>query len=658
MVKSRDTIINELKKHVSNEGFLNVLADMIREDSFYKVTPSGHIEINESDSILYSEIGYLIGLSIANNRSIHKLTKQLDNKAIEFEKNKIRKLLNQLHFSYSCNITEEDDLLSSNSIIESTFYAESGAFDIQYLKHIPKIYRYDLDWISKKVDFDISFCEEIFKAIIFRSEQTYEIILNDKNIPNELDLADKNNSINLVCTSPAEIFLYCKLLNKDSTILPKDVVAFFDTFSYVGQNQYSNFRGIESQNIVSEYPIIKIDDTRYFISSPILLSKAIYSRFYFVGIQDKKRCDLFSKHIGGALEETTKEYLESCFGNDNTFIGVKIESKRGNSISDADVLCFCDDAAVIAQCKNKRLTVQSRKGDMDAAATDFKKAIQDPYDQGCKLADAIKNGETLRFVSHDGKLIHVKKRITKVYIICITSDYYQGSKFQEILFAKRNNDFCLTQMSIFDLELAVKYLFDPYDFIYFLHRRLAAGTKIVTDNEINYLGYYLETDLAIPNKTDNLLIANDFGNIFYEDMVNESRFGKKTNYFINNRRLPDDFINLIQKIELINCDFSKLDISFFLRSISRDAAEDVLRLLNDSRKNNPTFDFSMTLCDADEYIGGLTIVTGQNKDRIIEAVVKLGNKHSIEQPHGDWLSVGYYNGNIIGVFFYKDDEDV
>ena len=210
-------------------------------------------------------------------------------------------------------------------------------------------------------------------------------------------------------------------------------------------------------------------------------------------------------------------------------------------------------------------------------------------------------------------------------------------------------------MSIFDLELTMKYLVDPYDFLYYLYRRSLMRHKIVSENEINILGHYLEADLVFPEKSDINLIDNDFEWNFRKDIVNKYLTGEESNYFIDNRRLPRDYIELVQKIELIKCDFSKVDISFFLRKISSDTAREIIKYLNSPKAKNSIFDFSMTLKEDKRYAGGLTFVTGTDLDRITKAVIVLGDKHSRACPDGDWLSIGIISGKIVGIFFFKSE---
>lgn len=227
-----------------------------------------------------------------------------------------------------------------------------------------------------------------------------------------------------------------------------------------------------------------------------------------------------------------------------------------------------------------------------------------------------------------------------------------------MLFSEQDENFSLNQMSIFDLELATKYLVDPYDFLYFLHRRSIMRGKYVTNNEINILGCYLEADLEFQKEPDITFIADDFEWSFRQDIIEKRLTGREGNCLADNRRLPREFIELIQKIELVQCGFSKVNISFFLRGLSADTACEILHYLNEPRSKNNIFDFSLTLLDGERYIGGLTFVTGTDTEKISQAVVLLGDKHSLDQPTGDWLSISIAAGKIVGLYYYEAEKNI
>lgn len=280
---NREEIIRELKTITEGPGFLRVLANIIREDFFMR---SDDFNFQyEIDNILYSEIGYLVGLMVSEAYNPEKSTEEMDNALLEKQEDEVRELLEKLHFTYVPLLDGEKDLspITNDSIIESVFYAESGAYDFQLLNHIKYIYRYDLEWLNSKIGFDLEFCVDIFEAILNRVETAYRYSLDKESPVSELDISNKNNAFNLFCVSPAEIFLYCKAAG--AKIKQEDIEAFFDAFSYYGQSQYENFYGIESQNIITERPIIKLDDSRFFITSTILLAKAIYNRPFYIGIK-------------------------------------------------------------------------------------------------------------------------------------------------------------------------------------------------------------------------------------------------------------------------------------------------------------------------------------------------------------------------------------
>ena len=65
----------------------------------------------------------------------------------------------------------------------------------------------------------------------------------------------------------------------------------------------------------------------------------------------------------------------------------------------------------------------------------------------------------------------------------------------------------------------------------------------------------------------------------------------------------------------------------------------------------------MTLVDDEEYIGGLTFVTGTNIEKISRTTILLGNKHASEHPNKEWLSIGIVSDKIIGIYYTKGESE-
>ena len=649
--RKRKYIIRDLREQVEVDGFLHILSNILKEDSFTsleKVT-------NEYDqrTVSHNEAAYLLGL-LANNWNMEKSLKTIPTSSIKKRANKIRDLLEELHRTYIPQIDLNLPFgFSSEMTIESIFYAESGAYDLQFIENVPKIYRYDLDYVKKKSGFDINAIEKVFRLILNRINLLYNMASNYKSEQvDELNIKDAQTAINLFSVTPKELFLQAKATKTDVTLY--DIETFFRLFSYDGQPQYDNYNGIESHNIIIEKPLIHLREDQYYIYSCVLLASAIYEFPYFY---TQKYPNKSIKGIGDALEDTTFEYLLPIFGKTNIYKNVNIEIKKGQRVTDIDVLAICDDSAVIVQCKNKRLTSASRAGDINKIKDDFHKAIQSPYEQGLKALNVIMGSNQYTMKSKTGKTISIPKTIKNAFILCISGDYFPGNKFQERELLEIKNSITPTQMSIFDLELTTNYLHNPYDFMFYLKKRMGEYGRIITDNEINYLGYYLESDFSGERKNNFIVLHNDFEWNFRRDFYYKQLVGEhlpENNYKFPERPFPDNYIKLIENIEKIDSDFSKTDISFYLRNFppttAKTITDNIARAQRTAKKG--VSDFSLIHRDNDnKEIGGFTYVNGGNIDIVKKITIALGQKHADQSPNIPWLAVGYANKKLVAIYF-------
>ncbi|MEL0252070.1 MAG: NERD domain-containing protein, partial [Novosphingobium sp.] len=113
--------------------------------------------------------------------------------------------------------------------------------------------------------------------------------------------------------------------------------------------------------------------------------------------------------------------LRSVFGEQHVHTNVNIEAANGR-VSEMDVLVLFGDRALIIQCKSKKMTLESRKGNDQTLRDDFQKAVQDAYDQGLLCARSLSRPE-LDFIKEDGTKLKIPE-LRNVYILCAVSDHY------------------------------------------------------------------------------------------------------------------------------------------------------------------------------------------------------------------------------------------
>lgn len=642
--KKRSKIIGELTKITQSDGFLIVLSDIMQEESFMDVSSTDLISADPQEETTFNEIAFIVGLMIQNKNYMSNATTEIGAKEIIKTKKQIKKLLKELHYTYGLDRNNEDILIDSPEInIESAFYSESGAYDFQFISHIDKLYRYDREWLKQNKSFDTSIIARIFIAILTKINRSY-FIASQSNT-DKLDLADQTKAINLFLVSPSEVL---KIVNtqEDNPISLSEINTFFSIFSYSNQGQYSTFASPSSQNIIYERPIIKTR-SGYFITSTILLAKAIFSFPYYAAIKDNLYRPIFSQNIGKALEDTTREYIENVFGKNNTYESVILYQGK-QRVTDIDVLAYCDSTAIIIQNKNKKLTVASKEGDMKAIQQDFQKSIQEPYEQGVRAAKILLQNQDYKLQQDN---IAIKKHnITRVYILCVNGDYYPGNKHAERCQLKVQENFLPIQMSIFDLEITTDYLRNPYDFLFYLERRTTDYRNLVTNNEINYLSLYLTQDLLMPNDADFLLIGDDSEEILRKEYyINKLFFDKDICYSSSiERRLPTEYMSLLNEISHVNCDNpEKTNIIFAMRYFSSDLADDVInnikRIKCQIEIGRPISDFTIktNVYRNTEKIG-LTCIACNNKNELLYNMAKISQKHKSEDPNvNKWIAIGF-----------------
>ena len=107
-------------------------------------------------------------------------------------------------------------------------------------------------------------------------------------------------------------------------------------------------------------------------------------------LSDKDYRNEATKNRGGFLEKYSAERLRSVFGQHRVFENVNVW-EGNNNIGEIDVLVLFANRAIIVQAKSKRLTIEARKGNDLQIKDDFKKSVQDAYDQGLICAKCLNN---------------------------------------------------------------------------------------------------------------------------------------------------------------------------------------------------------------------------------------------------------------------------
>ena len=123
-----------------------------------------------------------------------------------------------------------------------------------------------------------------------------------------------------------------------------------------------------------------------------------------------------------------RERLELVFGESNVYPNVRIVESKRRIRGEIDVLVVFGNRAIVVQAKSKQLTLESRKGNDRQLRDDFKKSVQDSYDQGFLCAESL-NNPRFSLVEADGQELAFPYEPKEIYILCVVADHYPALYF-------------------------------------------------------------------------------------------------------------------------------------------------------------------------------------------------------------------------------------
>ena len=504
--RPRVDILTDLRKLVSSKGFIYALAEILSQDFF--VDTRDVVSVNWRERLHNNEFALLVGLMLKDSTfDFHEISEREIAKAIK----RTRSLLDELHWTYNYDfgnrlvakagkistMTEDDKKRefeeifgSKDMIIESTFYGDSGFYDVQCFELAPKLYEQDADWLADKTAFDIAKAHTIYRAIneltnAMHYGRSHEDEFVGKSIPKS---ALPMRAVDEFAFPLALIVKSVKRLDKN--ISEKEVKEFLEMFSCKPGDQLETFNEPGDENIYTYKPIIKFAEDVYFLPSKMFLAAAIYKSPLYWMRQDEDYADTANKHIGDIAEDITYDYFVKIFGKKNVYKHIDIY-KGKNRLTDIDVMAVLGNTVVIAQNKSKKMTMSALAGDADAIRTDFKKAVIDPYEQGIKVRDTILGDEPYKLIDDAGQQITLPQGIEHAYILCVSNEPYPAVMTQMRTFLSNVDQLPPMQISLFDLDLMAEYLKDPYEFVFYVKQRLENHEGILSGNEIFHLAFHL-----------------------------------------------------------------------------------------------------------------------------------------------------------------------
>lgn len=703
-IRKTSKVIEEIKELVSSKGYIYALCLIIMEDFHFDITQMH--SVNYWNKLNRNEINLILGFLIQKPIDLEKPSTPFD--LIKLKERTIS-LMNELHKSTNLPFIEKfkqiDLDLSSenqpnkveffggeNSFIEPIFYAGDGIYDFQFLEHLENKYKYDKEWliINKNFRFDevvniVLKIKEIHslkikKVNFYDLKENKDQIIKDfkknKIIPKKILNENLNSYITFL-----EFYQYLELFkNKeqnDLNVTDEDILnngwnSFYEglldlfcispndfddkkslsdfllNFSIYPNEQILNkdFNSIGDFNIVTARPIIQLVNKNYFVPVIFSVFETIYESPFYWMMEDKNYKNQLSYNRGKVGEEIAFDLLKNVFGEDNIYPSIRIVSKKGYDDTDIDVLCILGNKALCVQVKSKKLTQLSRKGDFDQLKIDFKGAIQDAYEQGLICRERILE-KTATFYDSKGNKIEFNEEINEVYILGITTENYPTLTHQTSILLEKNIDSPYPLfLTIFDLELVLFYLDNPYDFLYYVRQRINLMDYVNANEEMHYLGYHLMYKLWKDHKADFIYIDNSLGQLIDQNYYPfklgidlPSKIDK-----LKSRWKNKDFEILCKQISELNSP-KVTDIIFHLLDWGNDSIDNLINYIKQVKimTNNDNSWHNFTLMAGPERSTfGLTYISSEsnNVDELKEKLVWLSRGRKYKSKADYWIGLG------------------
>lgn len=509
--RSMADIVSDLRTLTQSDGSLHAISAIIYRDWVLTVdTVEARVTDDpaqrwSTDKLNTNELMLLLGLAVQSGSDrIWSVLPSDQEFAVKADK-LLRELHDRINEDSPWIDRETGELADPSTVIgsiarEAIYYGADGFYLHQFREMARHRFRADQEWMLQSVGISIRPIVEIATYI-------------GERITQQMDHSGQRKARGLL--EPGEHF-GSLLIGKDS--LKKrfgwKLDAFLAKFSTPAVNANLDFTDPFTVNMVSIAPLIDMGDF-IFVPSQHRLFQSVYESPFYWMIADKAYREVASDHRGSFLEDTATHLLRKVFGEGHVHQNVTLYQGK-NIGGEIDVLVAYGEFVIVGQAKSKRVSLKARAGDKEALETDFKGAIQDPYEQALSCAELIANGA--RCVTADGRALEFPT-LPRVFPMVLLSDHFPAATQLSGILLKRFDE---TPPVIWDLgflDCVTRVLASPIEVIFYLQARSQHFDKVVSDSEFNFLGYHIGSKLAMPDDVDWMMLERDFATVVDDFMI-------------------------------------------------------------------------------------------------------------------------------------------
>lgn len=511
--RSEEQVFKDIFDLCASPGYIHAIAYFCFRDNLIKY--SDKLVVKDMDShyegsrLLRSEISTLIGLMARAPIGLDLPAPEV----LQGYVNRTDALMAELHHAmmvgaffggkdWAALFAEGRDPFDDGvAMREPIFYGGESAYNFQYEAITAPKYRADDTWLVDKRGFSIADALAVTKAI------------SEGHIPRLFSLREemRAKSPDEWTFLPAFMFTAQDIVD-GSGLEAATVDAVLRAFRFENYERNDPFTGLSEFNETNARPILHLADGSYALLQHYQLQESLYESPFFWMMADDAYRPTATTNRGNFTESYTSDRLRAVFGEARVLRNIDIYRGK-NRYAEADALVLFGNHAVVVQAKSKRLTLDARKGNDRALRDDFKKAVENAYDQALLCVEALQNPSGFAFRDASGAEVTLSNSINVVFPVCILADHYPALSFQSHQFLKvRATDSVRPPLvtDVFTLDVIAEFLDTPLQFLNYLDLRAQAFDKLVITNELIPFSYHLRNNLWLDPKYNMINIGEDF----------------------------------------------------------------------------------------------------------------------------------------------------
>jgi len=420
-------------------------------------------------------------------------------------------------------------------------------------------------------------------------------------------------------------------------------------------------------NTLNERPIIKFQE-KFFVPVFPVFPTVLFNSFHFDLWEDVEYRDKYNKIRGKWLEGKTYQILRHVFPKDEIYLNP--EYPNGEEF--CDVLVMHDRNILIIECKSQKLTYEAKIGSsIDKIKEDFRKSVKIAFNQVLRAKKYLKVSDYPEVVLKNKKIKIDMHQVdyNNIFLISVTLGQYANittrlANINPTLKLFSSNEY-LWSVCLFDLEIIVELLKQPFYLIHYLVNRLnieKTNFHLEAD-EIDLLGYYFKQKLNFsreefrnPNRDIPFFIQiGGFSKLVDDYMI--KKYQLKENPKKPIIEMTNGFKDLIFSI-------GKLDTSFRTHCILRlldlgfNEQENLLKSIKYCKKMYTRGDalgiFSISVKETDLEIIFISMSANNNYNRLFKEVEYFSLLKKYRAKFRECVGLGWdrCTKNIIDVAFY------